>query len=172
VIGECPVTISELWENHPMNASELSLKAAVSVSEMADLCEISRSRFYELMKAGVFPKPVQHPSSSRPLYDIDLIAKCLEIRATGIGLNGVPVLFNRKSKRSAPLKQKLQRPVKDPRPDPTVEPILDSLKGLGLPTTQQAVCDALAVLYPTGIGGLDLGDVVRKVFLHLQAPKK
>jgi hypothetical protein len=155
-----------------MNASEMSLKAAVSVSEMAEMCSISRSRWYEMVASGIFPKPIHLPSMKRPVYDRKLQEKCLEIRASGIGLNGVPVLFNRKSKRSAPLKQKSQRPAKDQRPDPSVEPILDSLRGLGLATTPQAVCDALAVLYPTGIEGLDLGDVVRKVFLHLQAPKK
>jgi len=155
-----------------MNAQEMTRKAAVSVSEMAEMCQVSRSRWYEMVASGIFPKPIQLPSMKRPVYDRTLQEKCLQIRATGIGLNGGPVLFNRKSKKAGQPKQKPQRPLKDQRPDPSIEPILDSLKGLGLNTTPQAVCDAVVVLYPTGISGLDLGDVVRKVFLHLQAPKK
>ena len=71
-----------------MNASELSLKAAVSVSEMCEMCSISRSRWYEMVASGVFPEPIQLPSMKRPVYDRSLQEKCLEIRATGIGLNG------------------------------------------------------------------------------------
>jgi len=155
-----------------MKASEMSKKAAVSVSEMAEMCKISRSRWYELIASGIFPKPVLHPSSKRPLYDQTLQEKCLEIRATGIGLNGFPVLFNRKAKKAGQPKHKVKGPANDQRSDPSIEPILGAIKGLGLNTTPQAVCDAVAVLYPSGIDGLDMGDVVRKIFLHLQAPKK
>ena len=50
--------------------------------------------------------------------------------------------------------------------------LLDTLKGLGLTTTAQVVNEAVAALYPNGVTGIDQGDVVRKVFLHLQAKKK
>jgi hypothetical protein len=43
---------------------------------------------------------------------------------------------------------------------------------LGLTTTAQVVNEAVAALYPNGLTGIDQGDVVRKVFLHLQAKKK
>lgn len=155
-----------------MSAPKVSLKAAVSVSEMAERCQISRSRWYELVEAGVFPKPIQLQSMKRRVYDRSLQEKCLEIRATGIGLNGVPVLFNRKAKKTGRPTPKGQRPAKEQRPDPSVASILDAVKGLGLNTTPQAVADAMAVLYPTGTAGMDLGDVVRKAFLYLQAHKK
>ena len=76
-----------------------SAKSVITVSEMADLCQLSRSRFYDLIEAGVFPKPTLHPSSKRPMYDRGLQEKCLEIRQTGIGMNGQPVLFNRKPRK-------------------------------------------------------------------------
>jgi hypothetical protein len=155
-----------------MDASEMSVKAAISVSEMCEMCSISRSRWYEMVASGVFPKPVQLPSMKRPVYDRNLQEKCLEIRATGIGMNGVPVLFNRKAKKGEQAKQKTQRQPKDQSCDLIVEAILDGVKRLGLTTTPQAVCDAVAVNYPFGVAGVDLGDVVRKVFLHLQSPKK
>ena len=153
-----------------MSASDVTTKVAITVSEMADLCRISRSRFYELMKAGVFPKPVQHPSSMRPLYDLDLIAKCLEIRATGQGLTG-PVLFNRKPKNTGQPKPKPQRLVKTQSVDPAIEAIVDAVKALGLTTMPQAVCDAVATLYPSGISGVEQGEVIRKAFLFLQGKR-
>lgn len=147
-----------------MSAREPSAKAAVSVSEMADMCSLSRSRWYEFMEAGVFPKPIQIPPMKRPGYDWELQQQCLEIRATGIGLNG-PVVFNRKLRQAKPA---ALRPVKNRPVDPAIEPICDAVKALGLTTTPQAVSHAVALLYPTGITGQDEGDVIRSVFLHLQ----
>ena len=44
-----------------MPVQQTSLKAAVSISEMSEMCRLSRSRFYSLVEAGVFPKPAQEP---------------------------------------------------------------------------------------------------------------
>ncbi len=135
-----------------MSVAVVSTKAFVTVSEMADLCQMSRSRFYDLVHAGVFPKALQHPSCKRPIYDRSLIAKCTEIRQTGIGCDGQPVLFNRKP-RTAGGPRKHSKPAHEERRDHTE--LLDALKGLGLSSTGQAVEDALAVLFPDGHAAID-----------------
>jgi hypothetical protein len=131
---------------------------------MAEMCQLSRSRFYDLIEAGVFPKPVQHPSSKRPMYDRGLQEKCLAIRASGIAANGQPVLFNKKSK-----SPRTAKPRTAPTKDEDHANLLAALKGLGLTTTPQALAEAVTALYPDGLAGLDPGDVIRKVFLHLQS---
>ena len=148
-----------------MSAVQLSQMSVITVSMMAENCLLSRSRFYSLIEAGVFPKPVLHPSSKRPMYDHELQQKCLEIRQTGIGMNGIPVLFNRKQTKigKAKVQRKLPQESKADHAD-----LLDALKGLGLATTAQAVTEAVAALYPSGLAGLDQGDVIRRIFLHLQ----
>lgn len=149
-----------------MSDLNLPAKGFVTVSEMADLCQLSRSRFYDLIDAGAFPRPILHPSTKRPMYDRDLQKKVLAIRTTGIGANGAPVLFNRKAKKVlAPSRKKPQAKQTDHAE------LLDALKGLGLITTAQAVEEALAAVFPTGHAGIDQGDVIRKVFLHLQGRK-
>lgn len=148
----------------------MSQEVVVSVRRMADLCQLSRSRFYDLVEAGVFPKPAQHPSSKRPMYDRQLQEKCLEIRRTGIGANGQPVLFNRKPKKTGLSKPKADRPVKR-EPDPAIEALMDALKGLGLTPNPQQVMEAVNSLFPTGIAGLDQGDVIRRTFLFLQGQR-
>lgn len=151
-----------------MSASEKPRKAAISVSEMAELCEVSRSRWYELVDAGVFPPPVRHPSIKRPVYDSDLQAKCLEIRETGIGHNGHPVLFNRRiAPKDKSVKRAKLKPCRAVEVTPT-EILIDSLKALGLSATSQAVQGAIAELYPGGIPAMPEGEIVRKLFLHLQ----
>ena len=153
-----------------MTVRQVSEKNFITVTEMAELCQLSRSRFYDLTEAGVFPKPALHPSSKRPMYDRSLQEACLEIRQTGIGANGLPVLFNRRpTKRAQP--KPLRKPAEEAQPD--YADLLDALKGLGLTTTPQALTEALAALYPHGgSAGIDQGEVVRKVFLHLQGRKK
>ena len=42
-------------------------KAIVTVSEMARMCGLSRARFYQLQKAGIFPSPVYDVSTRRPI---------------------------------------------------------------------------------------------------------
>ncbi len=152
-----------------MSDQSSSAKSVITVSEMADLCQLSRSRFYDLVAAGIFPEPVRHPSSKRPMYDRGLQEKCLEIRETGIGMDGQPVLFNRKPRKGG-LPRPQRKPVAEPQQD--YANLLEALKGLGLITTPQAVAEAVAILYPGGTAGLDQGDVIRKVFLHLQTKKK
>jgi hypothetical protein len=49
--------------------------------------------------------------------------------------------------------------------------LIDALKGLGLTPAPQLVMEAVTELYPSGINGLDLGDVIRKTFLHLQGKR-
>ena len=154
-----------------MSASYQSIKAAVSVSEMAELCEVSRSRWYELVDAGVFPAPVVILPIKRPVYDRSLIEKCLQIRETGISLGGWPVVWNRKRKKTSLTKQKATPPAKGQTADPLIEPIFDAIKALGLNTTLQAVTDAVAANYPTGIADQGQGDVIRKTFLYLQGKR-
>jgi hypothetical protein len=100
------------------------------------------------------------------MYDRALQEKCLEIKKTGIGANGEPVLFNRKTSKGFPPRKKAQGK------QPDHAELLEALKGLGLVTTAQAVEEALAAVFPTGHAGIDPGDVIRQVFLHLQGKRK
>lgn len=151
-----------------MTVQQSAEKRFVTVSEMAELCQISRSRWYDLVHAGVFPKPVLHPSSKCPMYDREMQEKCLEIRATGIGANAQPVLFNRKPKNNG--QPRRAKPAKVAQPNHS--DLLAALGELGLTTTALAVNEALTTLFPGGLAGIDQGDLIRKVFLHLQGKKK
>jgi len=142
-----------------------SEKAAVSVSDMAALCQLSRSRFHSLVRDCVFPKPRQD-GERRPYYPHDLIQKCLDIRRTGIGANGQVVLFNR---RAAPPVPPANR-AKPPAPATASHPeLVESLRSLGLAVTVEVVGAAVEALFAGGTGGVEHGELVRRVFLHLQA---
>lgn len=139
-----------------------SEKAAVSVSDMAAMCQLSRSRFHALVRDGVFPKPRQD-GGRRPYYPHDLIQKCLDIRRTGIGANGQVVLFNRRAA-SRPAAAKPAAPATASHPE-----LVESLRSLGLAVTGEVVGAAVEALFAGGTDGVEHGELVRRVFLHLQA---
>src|SRR5581483_2594854 len=100
------------------------IKAAVSVSDMARLVGLSRQRFHELMKVGVFPRPQRDKPSGRPFYDAEGQQRCLEVRRRNCGVNGRVVLFyaRRQAASANPLPAK-------PRP-PATDRHLDILNGV------------------------------------------
>ena len=93
--------------------------------------------------------------------------KCLEIRQTGIGFNGQPVLFNRKRRKpTQPKARQSQQPVTEEQAE-----LIEALKSLGLTVDAEEVQSAIEELYPNGIAGIDQGEVVRRVFLQLMGKK-
>ncbi len=100
-----------------------------------------------------------------PPYGPELQQRCLEIRQTGIGANGEPVLFNRKRRKSAQPRQSRQ-PITDEHAD-----LIESLKSLGLAATAEEVQTALGQLYPDGWAEVERGEVIRRLFLQLRGKK-
>ena len=155
-----------------MSVQEPSRKAFVSVIEMAEMIGLSKSRFHALIRGGVFPKAILHECCKRPVFNLELQARCCEIRATGIGLSGQPVVFNRMRASRKPRQQRQpQPPTTEKRPaDDQHADLVDALKSLGLIATNEAVAQAVAEI---GVDdGMERGEVIRKVFLNLRAKKK
>lgn len=143
-------------------------KAAVSVTEMARMVGLSRARFYQLLGEGVFPKPSQDPSTSRPFYDEEAQRTCLEVRRRNVGINGKVVIFYSSRHPLSGQSKKPAKPVTKPKPTNQYAEVIDSLACLGMSATSQQVEAAVADCFPDGIQKLDSGEVVRAVFLNLK----
>src|SRR5437763_286292 len=76
----------------PVRTSE-SPQSVVSVCEMARLCQLSRSRFYELIGSSIMPAPVYDVRTRRPMFTTELQAECLRVRSSNIGINGQFIMF-------------------------------------------------------------------------------
>lgn len=157
------MAVLQMSKKRPGGVPDGSQRAAVSVSEMASLCQLSRSRFHTLVREGIFPSPVQPGESKRPYYTQDLIQQCLDIRRTGIGQNGQVVLFNRRSTRKGDRKRTAAR-----KPTREYPELVESLRALKLNVTGEAVAAAVETVFPGGTEGVEQVEVVRKVFLYLQ----
>jgi len=143
---------------------DIPLKMAVTVADMARMVGLSRARFYQLMKAGVFPAPSMDEAKKRPFYDQEAQKVCLEVRRKNCGVNGQVVLFYARRQVIAPPKKK---PKAAPNKHPQAE-LVEALKALGLTATAAEVGEAVGELFPGGGSGQDEGEMIRAVFLHLK----
>jgi hypothetical protein len=144
--------------------SNLRLKAAISVSEMARMVNLSRARFYDLVRTGVFLAPVYSMANRRPLYAQEMQEEILLARQTGIGCNGRYVLFYERQPAMPSSPSAPRRPARQERHD-----LIGSLRSLGLQNvTTTQVDEAMAVTFPNGTAGADEVTVVRSIYRHLR----
>lgn len=144
-------------------------KAVVTVSEMARMVGLSRARFYQLQKAGIFPPPLYDVATHRPIYDEELQKVCLAVRKRNCGVNNKPILFYA---RRVPLTLPTSKPRKAKTTAPKIEQhpeLVEALQALGLAgVTAAQVGAAVKEVFPQGTAGVDQAEVVRAVFLRLK----
>ena len=146
---------------------EKETKAAVSVAEMARMVGLSRSRFYQLIGTA-FPEPERQPETGRPIYTEEQQQVCLDVRRRNCGIDGKPVLFYARRLGTAPSRPKLPKPKPEAKQG-DVPALVEGLNALGLTTATAAqVQKVTQELYPKGTEGIDQGEVLRAVFLHLK----
>lgn len=145
--------------------------SVISLSAMASLCRLSRSRFYELVAEGIMPPPVYDLHTKRPLYPKELQELCLQVRSSNIGINGRYILFYGDTQLSVSATCTPSRRVSR-RVSPATESfaaLKEGLQSLGLSNlTDQKIKDAVKAAYPNGTTGIDEGEVLRSVFRSLR----
>ena len=147
------------------------MKAAVTISEMARMVNLSRARFYQLIGTA-FPWPIYSVSTKRPFFDADLQNICLEVRRRNCGADGRPVLFYAKQLSLKPRPTSRRKSVAKPKAPPPDDGLLDILEGiraLGLSMATYAQVEAaVKAAFPEGTREVSSGEVIRAVFLALQ----
>jgi predicted DNA-binding transcriptional regulator AlpA len=140
----------------------IETKAVVTVSEMARMCGLSRSRFYQLI-GSTFPAPLMD-KKKRPFYSEELQAVCLEVRRRNCGIDGKPILFYARRTGTAPPK-----PRKAPATTPQHADLLEGVRSLGIASVTAAdIAKAMKEVFPSGVENQDDGEILRAVFLHLK----
>ena len=136
-------------------------KSICTVTELAKKLGLSRARFYQLQKTGVFPAPVYCLYTKRPFYPMNVQGKCLEIRKTGIGHNGRPIIFysKRDGVTAKPRSCTEQKYIE----------LSEILKQMGLKTSPANARKVFMTIYPDNWKKLDIdGAVIAEVFRHFQ----
>ena len=143
-------------------------KVAVTVAEMARMCSLGRSRFYQLVGTA-FPFPLYSVSTRRPFYDQVLQQVCLEVRRRNCGIDGIPILFY-----SKPINRKpsVKKRVSSVVPVQGHAELIEGLNALGLTASPNQVSEAINVLYPSGANGFDSSSMLRAGFIHIQSKER
>lgn len=149
------------------------IKVAVSVADMARMVGLSRARFYQLVEAGVFPRPERHAETGRPFYSEEQQKVVLDVRRRNCGINGQAVLFYARRLPTGPTPAKPTRSKSArAKPTPKAEPhadLLAAVHALGMTAVTAAqLTKAVGELFPNGTVGVDEGEVVRALFLRLK----
>ena len=144
----------------------VEFKAAVTVAEMARMCSLSRSRFYQLIGTAL-PQP-NRDEHGRPYYDADQQQVCLGVRRRNCGIDGKPILFYSR-RLDLPLPKKQISTGRSTSAKTTKHKnLIVGLAGLGLSgITDQQVEAALQKLYPQGADGVDEATLLRALFVDL-----
>ena len=135
-------------------------KQIVSMTEMAQMLQLSRARFYQLLDAGSFPKPLKDERSNRPYYDLKLQEQCLECKQSGIGVDGSFMLFYSPRKKTTKPRTK--------KVDPQIKELSETLQSMGLDCTDNNVVWALKQVYPLGYEDEEQGVIIRELFRYLK----
>lgn len=150
-------------------SGDIVTKAAVSVTEMARMVGLSRARFYQLVRKGIFPPADQDTATKRPCYLEEKQRQILEARRRNCGVDGKPILFycrrndaGQKRSASRPNIGKLKEVAKK------YTELIDGLAALNVMATVAQVEPLVNELFPSGTDGVDPGEVIRAVFLRIQ----
>lgn len=139
-----------------------NLKPIASIGELCDMLQISRSRYYQLVNSGFFPKPLYDQRSKRPYFNAALQMQILDSRQSGIGADGSFLLFY------SPRKKETRSHSKQTKVDPQIKELTEMLVSMGLETTPQEVQQAISGLYPDGAEKVDQGLLIRELYRHLK----
>src|SRR5471030_554738 len=126
---------------------QIETKVVVTVSEMARMVGLSRSRFYQLI-GSAFPSPLMD-EKKRPYYSEELQKVCLEVRRRNCGIDGKPILFYARRPGNVVSTAKPRR--KTTKPSQYSE-IVEAIRALGLTSATAAQVEAaISQRYKMGI---------------------
>ncbi len=156
-----------------MKSGERVLKEVVTVTEMARMVGLSRARFYELSRQGVFAPPSRNPMTDRPFYSREQQERCQEIRRTHRGDNGRTILFYSVApKTPASSERSVRRPPKSskrPRRDSRIDGLREGLVQLGMREISEArIRAALAAEWPDGQDDVEPATLLTAVYRSLK----
>jgi hypothetical protein len=132
-------------------------KQVYSVTELAALLGLSRTRVYQLLREGVLPFPLYCTYTRRPFYSAEQVEKCLTIRKTGRALNGRVVIFYQHRGGNG----QRQRPDGDEKREEFYMAVMRFVKKhLGEKLTRSEVKRIISALYPDGLTEHEINEEV------------
>ena len=143
------------------------MRAAVTVSQMARMLNLSRARFYELIHRGVFLAPVYSTANRRPLYTADMQQRNLDVRRSQRGINDEYVMFYERQSPSR-VERSTRSTGRSKGNNGKRTGLIHGLRSLGMEATAEQIDEAMGVCFPDGSEGMNESEVLRVVYRHLR----
>ena len=150
------------------DSSNSCAKEIVTVTEHCRDLNLSRSRYYQLVKAGIFLPPIYDVTTKRGHVPREIQEANLQARRRNCGVNGKPILFYAKPMRATPVPSRPRRQPAAARPPEQHKELTEAIKAMGLQVSAADVAAAVKACFPKGMGEIT-GQVIRSIFLHLRA---
>ena len=144
----------------------------VSMTQMARLLNLSRSRFYQLISAGILLPPIYSLNSKRPFYTEEMTRRNLQVRRNNVGINGQIIIFYAGRKNTIntkpPKTTGREKPSKQSPPG-RHDDLIDALEGLGVENITAAQVEAaMTKCYPDGTDNIDKDEILRTIFRYIK----
>jgi len=153
-----------------MNNKYDNIPEYINMSKMAELLQLSRSRLYQLIDAGVMLGPV-YLLNKRPAYTREMAVRNLQVKHDNCGINNTIVMFY--SARPAMKPPKTKRATKQQAKQPVQSSIkhadhIEALESLGLEgVTANQIDSAILKCFPDGTDNVGEDEILREVFRYL-----
>ena len=113
-----------------MNSNSVYIPEYVSMTQMAKLLNLSRSRLYQLISEEILLPPIYSLNNKRPLYTSKMVRRNLEVKKNNVGINGQIIIFySAKSKLVQTVKKTKKKSQSE---NSKYEDLIDELEALGI----------------------------------------
>jgi hypothetical protein len=149
----------------------LNNRAFVSLSVLAEeILGLSRARTYELIERGALPFPIYDIQTRRPMFNRELQEQARQVRESGIGIDGRPIIFYRRRAPVSPTTPRSsRRRVAAIVPANGHADLIAGLQGLGITNVDAAAVGiAIREVFPNGTTTEQQADIVRSLFRHFR----
>ncbi|MHA2063624.1 MAG: helix-turn-helix transcriptional regulator [Candidatus Thorarchaeota archaeon] len=147
------------------------IPAAVSMSQMARLLDMSRSRFYQLISQGILLPPIYSLSSRRPYYTREMAQENLEVKKNNVGINGQVIIFYSSKNKLVHTVNKVKTVKTNSKKETRNSQysyLVDGLEALGMTDVKSRDIEkAIADCFPDGTKNVDQDEILKAVFRHL-----
>jgi predicted DNA-binding transcriptional regulator AlpA len=145
----------------------------VSMTQMAQILNLSRSRFYQLVDDNFFLKPLHLTSNRRPVYSREMVLENISFRKNNFGANKKIVVFyssrNPSVVTTRKKRTKKNNPIEDVSTNGKHSELIDTLEGLGLGNvTVSQIESALKECFPEGTKDIDESEILRAVYKYVK----
>ena len=142
-----------------------------TINQVCEELGLSRSRLYQLIGTA-FPQPVYLVGNRRPAFTEEQLQLMLEVRRSGIGIDGRAILFYAKRKPSTTKRTPQSRKQQKRKSPSRHSHLVEALEQLGLKNVSESDIERAIDHCRQGDDRLEEAELISRVFRFLKRSKR